>query len=364
MMTEEDRRRRGEHLEARATDMRVRNAVNLFLSMLDEQLAAGKIGIAQRASYGDEIHRLILFAGKNRRMTDFCKLTAPEELFAPLRKAAVERGLSAAEKHITQIRTFLDWCSNTRRYIPAPFYADAFDVPGEKERRTARKAERRARGQAFWTPAQVREWVEAARATDVHRLAQVLLMINGGMGATDLSNLEDIDVDADRRCIHTDRSKTLVPRVIPLWDITYDAMMASRENRSAAAKPEWENRFFLTKHGKPLVVESMDKDRRKLLRSDSIKNWFYTTINAGKRKRWKEQAIRLPHLKRHRAGAYTLRSVFATLCMGHAGDRNLEAVILGQQFDRPILEFYIRDDQREKLVCLVNHVRRQIWPDQ
>jgi len=55
--------------------------------------------------------------------------------------------------------------------------------------------------------------------------------------------------------------------------------------------------------------------------------------------------------------------VFVTASMGHGQDRNLEAVVLGQQFDRPILEFYLRGDLRDKLRGVVDHVYRQVWPD-
>jgi integrase len=363
MNAEQERRARGIAAEVQLRNLLVREAVNRFLTHLDREHAAGKIGDVQRASYGDELVRFTRVVGKNRRLTDFCKLTAPEELFRPLRSVAVARGLIAAEKHVTQVRTFLDWCSSTRRFIAAPFYADAFDAPTEKEKRAVRKATRKAKGIAFWQPEGVREIVAAAKASDVHRYAQVLLMLNGGMGSTDLSNLEDEDVDWQRRCIHTDRSKTLVPRVVPLWPETIDAMQLSRAARRKPARGEWANRFFLTKHGRPLVQDRLTADRTKTRRTDSVKNWFYALFNGKARKRWKAQAVRLPHLKRHGAGAYTLRSVFTTLSLGHGGDKNLEAVILGQQFDRPILEFYIRDEQREKLVGVVDHVRRQLWPD-
>lgn len=357
---EEDRRKRGLDAEVRLTNLRLRQAVNLFLTHLDAQLAGGKIGPAQRASYGDELDRLVKSAGRNRRLSDFCKLSAPEELFAPLRKLALARGVFAAEKHVVQVRTFLDWCSTTRRFVPAPFYADAFDAPGDKEKRAARKKTRREKGEAFWTPPEARRVADAAKADGVHRHAQVLLMLNGGMGSTDLSYLEDGDVDWDRRCVHTDRSKTLVPRVVPLWPETIVAMRASRAERPKPERPEWAGRFFLTMHGRPLVTEELaGKERRKTKRTDSLKNWFYVLVNGTK----KRPGV-LADLKRHGAGAYTLRSVFLTLARGHGGDPNLDAVILGTQFPgRPVMEFYLRGDLREKLVSVVEHVRRQIWPE-
>lgn len=367
---EEHRRTRSVHLEEEEeqslTRLTLKQAADIFLGHLDKKLTKNKISIPHRARYGDALH--FLASGpknaedwhihKSDKLSEFCKLTAPERIFSPLREALMAEGIFSAEKRIIQIRTFLEWCSTTRRYMPTPFYADAFDPPGIKEKRELVKSIRRQKGNPSWEPREVREIVDAAKG-NVHRYAQILLMINGGMGATDLSNLEDDDIDWPRECIHTDRSKTLVPRVVPLWDITQEAMKASRAQRPRPAKPEWDSRFFLTKHGQPLVMEYLGEKRRSFTRSDSLKNWFYQLVNSEKRR---EGTIRLPHLKRHRGGVYTLRSVFTTMSIGHGQDENLEAIILGQKFSRDILEYYIKGEHRDKLVQIVNHVRRQIWP--
>ncbi len=363
MHAEEGRRGRNERKPAKNVNITVGDAVNLFLNHLDAELLKGDIGPNQRASYGDEIDKFIKQVGKGRRMADFCRPDAPEVLFAPLRAAAVKRGVFAGEKHVVQIRSFFRWCSDVRRLMPAPFYADCFSLPSAKEKRTQTKSERRDKGTARWATSEVREIVDAAKE-DVHRYAQVLLMLNGGMGATDLSNLDEAEIRWDIKCIDTDRSKTLVPRIVPLWDITAEAMKASRAARAEPADPKYATRFFLTPHGYPLVMEELaDEKRLKLKRTDALKNWFYRLVNGKPREKWKVKAARLPHLKRHRGGVYTLRSVFVNLASGHGQDRNLDAIILGQKFDREILEFYMRGDNRLKLVAIVEHVRRQIWPD-
>lgn len=367
---EAERRRTGALAEAaaesRLLNLSVGEAVNVYLNHLDREHADGKIGDEQRASYGDELARFAESVGITMKLADLCKMTAPDRVFGPLRKAAIARGVFAAEKHIVQVRTFLDWCSRVRRFCPPPFYADAFDAPTEKEKRATKKSERRKKGVANWTPAEVREIVAAAKATDVHRYAQVLLMLNGGMGATDLSHLEDADVDWERECIHTDRSKTLVPRVVPLWPETRDAMKASRAARGKPADPAHAARFFLTPKGLPLVTGGLSADRKKMRGTDSVRNFFYHLLNPPKGKPSKKGRPRLPdlsHLKRHRAGGYTLRSVFATLARGHGGDSNLDAVILGQKLPRAILEGYLRGNLDSKLRVVTEHVRLQIWPE-
>jgi integrase len=347
--------------EKKLANLSAREGANLFLGHLDLEFERGEIQSAQRANYAKELAHFFETFTKTRAMAELSRRDAPLKVFRPARAAAVKRGVFAAEKHITMIRTWLRWCSSVQRYTDEPFYADEFRQPSMKEKRTWTKGQRREHGTAAWSPDEVREIVTAAK-DDVHRYAQVMLMLNGGMGSTDLSNLDDAEIDWDKRCIHTDRSKTLVPRVVPLWDVTAEAMKASRAARPDPADPKYATRFFLTMHGRPLVVEELaDERREKVTRTDALKNWFYQLVNGAPRKKWKTPVVRLPHLKRHRGGIYTLRSVFMGLSLGHGQDRNLEAVILGQQFDRPIIEYYLRGDLREKLVAVVEHVRQQIW---
>jgi integrase len=255
--------------------------------------------------------------------------------------------------------------------MPAPFYADAFSPPSLKEKQRHIKSERRERGErgtARWTTAEVREIVQAA-SEDVHRYAQVLLMLNGGMGATDLSNLRDSEINWDTKIIDTDRSKTQVPRIVPLWDKTIAAMKISRANRAAPADKKFADRFFLTPHGQPLVIEQFaegDEKRIKVKRTDALKNWFYQLLNGSQREKWKKKAIRLPHLKVHGGGVYTLRSVFVNLSTGHGQgqDENLVASILGWKTSNEIMQWYLRGDNSAKQRAIVEHVRKQIWPEE
>lgn len=366
MHAEETRRERArqgdESAAAKLNNLTVREAVNLYLNHADREHAAGNMSAGQRASYGDELERLVQAVGRDRKLSDLCSPSAPDRTFRPLRAAALSRGLGAAEKHIAQVRRFLDWCSTTRRLMPPPFYADEFKPPSETEKRNARKADRRAKGTATWTPGEVREIIDAARATDVHRYAWVLLMVNGGMGATDLSYLTDADLDWDRQCISTDRSKTLVARVVPLWDVTAEAMRASRAVRAEPRDPAHAGRFFLTPKGRPLVTTGLNAKGNRVTGTDAVRNWFYGVLNPGKHegKRGRKPLPALPSLKRHRAGGYTLRSVFATLAAGQ--DETLVAVVMGHKLPGArTAEYYLRGDLLEDVRQVTSHVYARLF---
>ena len=350
------------------TNLTVSDAANIFLNQADRDLAEGRMSVEQRASYGQELQHFVqsprgsAIVGPDRPLADLCAMTAPDRFFRRLREQAVARGLAAAHKHIVQVRRFLDWCSKTRRFMPPPFYADQFDPPGAKEIRAHKKATRRQKGTAYWEPAEVRQIVDAAEKIGVHFHAQVLLMLNGGMGATDLSELDDADVDWDRRCIHTDRSKTLVPRVVPLWDRTIEALRKSRAVRPEPADPAHATRFFLTRKGKPLVWRAINpQGRTRTKGTDAVRNQFQRLFSSAQRKRWKKKAVRLPHLRRHGAGAYTLRAVFFTLAAGQPSD--LVAIIAGHKLPEKVREHYLRGELLRKLRHVTSHVHAQLWPE-
>jgi hypothetical protein len=80
-------------------------------------------------------------------------------------------------------------------------------------------------------------------------------------------------------CIHTERSKTRVPGVVPLWDVTIDAMKASPALRAEPKNPAHAGRSLLAKPGRPLVVSELADGRRKVSATDSIRNKLYALIN-------------------------------------------------------------------------------------
>jgi hypothetical protein len=55
------------------------------------------------------------------------------------------------------------------------------------------------------------------RKADIPLRAMIALGINGGMGNTDCARLPIQAVDLDRAVTESDRPKTGVERVVPLW---------------------------------------------------------------------------------------------------------------------------------------------------
>ena len=93
------------------------------------------------------------------------------------------------------------------------------------------------------------------KAANVQQRAHVLLGLNCGYGASDISNLPKCAVDLDAGWIDFARPKTGFPRRCWLWPETREALAVAMAARVPAADPADDDRALLTRYGKPLVRE-------------------------------------------------------------------------------------------------------------
>lgn len=88
--------------------------------------------------------------------------------------------------------------------------------------------------------------------------AMILLGLNGGFGARDCAALHWRDVDLDAAVIHFARTKNNIPRTVPLWPETLDALRVLRRRRPHDAI------VFRTKRGLPWQGTAVSHAFRKL----------------------------------------------------------------------------------------------------
>jgi integrase len=169
-------------------------------------------------------------------------------------------------RHIGAIRSLSKWAVQNE-YVDRPFrFGTEFNLPSQKALRAAKTEA----GDRTYTPAQVEKVL--ASESKVLR-AMFLLSLNGGVGNTDLSELKDGNIKADR--IEFSRSKTGVARVIPLWPETSDAIKESRDVRPNAKTPEFDDRIFLTETGLPYVRDNLDGEGNLTSTTDKIATLFW-----------------------------------------------------------------------------------------
>jgi integrase len=238
-------------------------------------------------------------------------------------------------RHVGAVRALSKWAL-ANEYIDRPFrFGTEFNLPSQK----ATRAAKRQAGDRTYTPAQVRK---IRRATDPVFRAMFLLSINGGVGNTDLARLTDANVKPDR--IEFERSKTEVPRLIPLWPETVAALKAARAARPEPSDPSLADRVFLTERGHPYVRDNLDAAGNLTSTTDKIATLF-----------WKQmEALGIDR------SFYDGRRTFQTIG-DQVGPPHVVRAIMGHAArGEDMSARYRQEIPLAQMVAVVNHVRRQL----
>lgn len=181
-------------------------------------------------------------------------------------KLAAECDVHSVARHVGAIRALSKWAL-LNEHIDRPFrFGTEFNLPSQKAMRAAKEQA----GDRTYSADQVKTILEHAEPV---LKAMFLLSINGGVGNTDIAKLRDANVKADR--IEFKRSKTDVPRVVPLWPETIQAIKEARAMRPAASTPDLEDRVFLTERGLPYVRDNVDGEGNLTSTTDKIATLFW-----------------------------------------------------------------------------------------
>jgi len=134
------------------------------------------------------------------------------------------------------------------------------------------------------------ELLAVLKAATVNMKAMILLGINGGLGNTDVALLPISAVNLETGWLNYPRPKTGMPRRIPLWPETIEAIRESLKIRRDPTDPECADLLFIGRRGQPYigghkgyrVNQEMDrvmkkaKSNRKGLSFYSLRHGFQT----------------------------------------------------------------------------------------
>ena len=179
-------------------------------------------------------------------------------------------------------------------------FGKAFGKASKTQARKSRNRRELESGKRLFSPAEVRELVEAA---ETPLKAMILLGINGGFGNTDCADLPIGAVDLAHSRINFARPKTGIERVMPLWAETRDALCEAVAHRPACGAKGPAEPFFLTKFGHRWVRENVHRKEDGTIEKVVCMNAVGQDFN--------KLLIRLG-FKRARIGFYTLRHTFRT----------------------------------------------------
>jgi integrase len=161
---------------------------------------------------------------------------------------------------------------------------------------------RRARNEAGPKLFEHHELTAIIDAADGQLRAMILLAINTGFGNTDIASLPRSAVDLDSGWVNFPRPKTQIPRRVPLWSETVEALKSAIAERLAAADPVDEDLCFLTRQGNRWVrVQPKSDEPERIVAIDALSQRF-------------AKLLKRVHVNGRRGlGFYTLRHVFETI---------------------------------------------------
>lgn len=237
---------------------------DLFLGAKVAKVDAGELKPRTLADYEKGIQFAVDHFGY-----DAVVLNIPTAGWQALRaKIAAKFDAHSQARYIGAIRAVSRWAT-INEYLDRPFrFGTEFGLPSQ---RLLRQAKRDA-GERTYTAAEVKK-IRGVLTPIMDAI--FLLALNGGIGNTDISNLERGNLDLAQKRIGFARSKTDVDRVIPLWPETIAAIRIAMDARPPASAERFASRIFLTPTGLPMVRDSFGEDGKLTSSTDAIGMEFW-----------------------------------------------------------------------------------------
>lgn len=327
----------------------VADLANRYLQALADKHAAGEFGAVTFGDYDAVVRAFVAAVGGHHHVADL----RPPQVAAYRKRLAARLAPSTLTRHVAVLRAMFRWAGPDGEELidrlPRGFSRTMHRPPVKAMRRHRREAEKK-HGKKLFTAADVRTIL--THAPPVVR-AWVLLGLNCGFGNTDVSRLEESDIDWQRGAIDTVRRKNEVRRLAPLWPETAAALAEARAQRPAAAAKSDAGRVFLSADGRPLVRETVAADAdgiKGVEKADDVGEVFWRFL---RKIGLKKRGERVGH------NFYSLRRTFRTLADPAKDDRACAVVMAHSVGD--IAELYIWDTARERLEAVVGHVWRRLF---
>lgn len=302
-------------------------AGDLFRASKVDRCDVGEITERTLIDYVRTIKRLIGILGRNRDVITL----QPKDFQRVRMKLSRTLGPVALGNEINRTRVFFRWLYEAD-YIAKPIkFGTEFKRPSKKVLRLARQS----KGKRMFEAEELQLLIEKS---NVDLKAMILLAINGGLGQSDLAQMQNRHIDFKTGWVNFPRPKTGIERRFPLWSETTKAI---RESTTARKEPiEGRNDLiFVTKRGNAWVREGAGGSH-----IDSISKVFS--------KLRKECEI-----ESENKGFYAIRHTFQTIADG-AKDPVAASHIMGHADDSMSAVYRERVDD-ERLKDVVEYV--QSW---
>jgi integrase len=223
-------------------------------------------------------------------------------------------------------------------------YGQGFDKPKLDAVRRAREAHRSEHGDRMFEAHELRLILEALSGKNAALKAMTLLGLNCGFGQSDVSNLPTRNVNLETGWVDFARVKTAVPRRIPLWPETAEAIREWLPLRPKAKDSSNSKLLFLTIRGARWVTVSAKTGAPK----DAVAQEFV-------------KLLRKLGMKRPGVSFYALRHTFEMIA-GESRDQVAVNAVMGH-VDNSMAGAYRERISDERLKVVVETVRQWLLAD-
>jgi integrase len=337
----------------------IKTLCNRFYRSKEAKLECGDLSERSFRDYTRTMKTLMDYFGKFRRVDSL----TPND-FRLLRVSLSKRlGPTAIHNEINRTRSILKF-GVEHRLIAAPFYGQEFSGPPQKKKQGARNAGEKLifnRGEVLailraldGLPVEVEGKPKPVTLpADPAMKAMVLLALQAGLGNTDLSSLPESAIDLDSGWLDYPRSKTAIPRRVPLWGETTAAIRAAIAVRPIPAEPRYRGLVFLTSGGFPWCRVQEKQKRQKndegriFVSIDSLSPKFGKIMN------------RLG-INRNGRNMYCFRRLTETIG-GKCRDQIATNAVMGHK-DNTMAGVYRWEIDDDRLQAVTDTIRDWLWP--
>ncbi|HEX4589937.1 MAG TPA: tyrosine-type recombinase/integrase [Gemmataceae bacterium] len=226
----------------------VRELCNKFLNAKLGRVRFGELTNRSWQDYEAACALIIAHFRKSRLVSDL----DPEDFNRLRGKLAAKWGPVTLGNVIQRIRVVFKFAWDNGLLDRPVRYGQEFKRPSRKTVRVNRAK----KGPKLFTAEEVRRMIDAAGPA---MKAMILLGINGGFGNADCGTLPRTAVDLDEAMIDYARPKTGIPRRVPLWPETVEALRAVADVRPEPKDDKDAGLVFLTRQGRSWAKDSTDQ---------------------------------------------------------------------------------------------------------
>lgn len=305
----------------------VRQCANRYLANREKDVDAKTLTLGSWDNYRKCLMRFARFIGPHQRMASL----GPDDFtrFAHHLRETAQLGSYAYNRARSLIAAWLTYSAREEWIKPVNVGNGFKKIPAGKMR-----SNRKPR---LLSPGMVKAILLHAGP---QMRAMILLGLNGGFGATDCATLTRDAVDLDAAVIRFPRAKTGLPRTVPLWSETVDALRIVLASRPA------DPLVFRTNHGAQWV--RVTRKGKTITTKDSVGFEFYKILA----KLWMKDQFK-------GVGFYVCRHTHATYA-NEVRDSDARLHLMGRRLPGLDGDTYVEGIFLPRLEAITSHIRNRL----